>query len=216
MVTNEKFPRSQLASASTSDDHYPPNARLMILTKWQPLASCSEVGFIYLYCLLNELAYIPILRAGFTVLGKLVTRKRKKDLTQLCWDREIPFFLHMFVSLTSEPMSPFRTMYSLLRKSTGLMERASSLVKPSPVFAKRGTWRRRKIVSHRVLWCYNHIWVDYDHATMFCCICGHFVFHSLTKILEACCGHAVPNVLRTHIVSEKNTEQIVCIYMQAK
>ena len=43
--------------------------------------------------------------------------------------------------LTSLPMSPFFTMYSLLRKSLGLMERASSLVKPISVFWNRGTCR---------------------------------------------------------------------------
>ena len=36
--------------------------------------------------------------------------------------------------ITSLPMSPFLTTYSLLRNSTGLMERASSLVNPISVF----------------------------------------------------------------------------------
>ena len=40
---------------------------------------------------------------------------------------------------TSLPMSPFLTMYSLLRKSLGLMERASSFVNPISVFWNNGT-----------------------------------------------------------------------------
>ena len=42
-------------------------------------------------------------------------------------------------------MSPFFTIYSLLRNSIGLMERASSLVKPISVFLKSGTYRRSKM-----------------------------------------------------------------------
>ena len=48
--------------------------------------------------------------------------------------------------ITSLAMSPFLTTYSLLRNSTGLMERASSLVNPISVFWKRGTWGETDIV----------------------------------------------------------------------
>ena len=43
------------------------------------------------------------------------------------------------ISRTSLPMSPFLTMYSLLRKSLGWIERASNFVNPISVFWNSGT-----------------------------------------------------------------------------
>ena len=55
------------------------------------------------------------------------------------------------------------TIYSLLRNSIGLMERASSLVKPISVFLKSGTYRRSKMCDVCI---YIYMWVG-DVCTVF-------------------------------------------------
>lgn len=81
------------------------------------------------------------------LLMKNIWRTRE---TSVCVDLVYQF--SATYDLTSLPMSPFLTMYSLLRKSLGLMDRASNLVNPISVFWKSGTCRKKRKNIHLIMY----------------------------------------------------------------